>query len=209
MFPSDSVILSTADLFNETFNLINDIKEYDYTTKSEKINNITGATELEDKCNKYKDQYERLVQKIKAHNMNIIRQSYVFSSISSFDFNPEANTKANINSNSNSSKPKAYFSNGRDFLDDIESKQKQNETIDQAAFIISASASRKNSIQNVLFSIKGDGMNKQRGESFERKIEYNISKAFTTERQSFLSKNLLYIILTLVFIGVVLSLIYE
>lgn len=137
--------------------------------------------------------------------MNIIRQSYVFSSMSSFDFIRESITS---NSNANNINRKAPFRNGRDFLDDIENKQKQNNTIDQAAFIIAASSSRKNSIQNVLFGVKSDGFNKL-NESFEQKIESNISKAFTTERRSFISKYLIYVILILVFVGITLSLAYE
>ena len=66
IYKRDNLILGTADLFAETFQMLNDIKDFNIKEKNEKIENITEANELEDKCNHYRSVFEDLTKKLKS-----------------------------------------------------------------------------------------------------------------------------------------------
>ena len=137
----DKIILKTADEIAETFNLIEIIINFDYKDRYQKIENITKANRLEDDCHKYKKIFDDLTDKIKEQNLNIIKQannSYRYSNFS--DFSGEIHLNDDIPMNSTG------FKNGKEFLDDIEMKRKQNDAISKATKKIEKSLSRKNTI---------------------------------------------------------------
>lgn len=186
------MILGTADLFAETFNMLNDIKEFNFSSKNEKIENITEANELQDKCNSYRQFFEDLTKKIKAQNKNIInrahKSSLFFSFASEKDFNYLDEVK---------DKDIEYdFTNGKEFLDGISNKQKQNNAIEQATYKIK-SLSRKNSIQELL--IQNLKTSNQHDDNFEiKRMESKVFHAIEGEKGNFFSKNLSYIVLFII-----------
>ena len=136
----DKIILETADSIAETFYLINIIKNFEYSNKQTKIQNITKANALEDECHKYKKMFDDLTDKIKQQNITLIKQarnSYRYSNYS--DFSGELHVGSQELTNNDN------FANGKEFLDGIEIKRKQNDAIYKAAQKINRSLSRNNS----------------------------------------------------------------
>ena len=134
----DELITETGDIMSETFDLLKLIQDYNYNKKNEKIENITEANSLEDKCQLLNKQFEDIINKIKSQNMNIIhraKSSMRFSNFSNMDM--PIYDENNINENNNNN-----IKNGNEFLDGIISKRKQNEIIEKATFKIKASIDR-------------------------------------------------------------------
>ena len=134
----DELITETGDIISETFDLLKLIQDYNYIQKNEKIENITEANSLEDKCQLYNKQFEDIINKIKSQNMNIIRRaksSVRFSNFSNTDM--PIYDENNINDNNTNN-----IKNGKEFLDGIISKRKQNEIIEKTTFKIKASIDR-------------------------------------------------------------------
>ena len=137
----DKIILETADGIAETFRLINIIKNFEYSNKSTKIQNITKANTLEDECHKYKKMFNDLTEKIKQQNITLIKQarnSYRYSNYSDFSGELHVCSQDKTTNNDN-------FANGKEFLDGIEIKRKQNDAIFKAAQKINRTLSRANS----------------------------------------------------------------
>ena len=161
----DKTIIETADKIAETFTLIEIIKNFDYKDRNQKIQNITKANRLEDECNKYKKIFDDLTDKIKQQNINLIKQarnSVRYSNFSDFsnDDQPANNNNINIG-----------FQNGKEFLDGIEMKKKQNDAINKAAKKIERSLSRRNTMT---MNIKINENNENQGNNLELfNIEYN------------------------------------
>ncbi len=161
----DKTIIETADKIAETFTLIEIIKNFDYKDRNQKIQNITKANRLEDECNKYKKIFDDLTDKIKQQNINLIKQarnSVRYSNFSDFsnDDQPVNNNNINIG-----------FQNGKEFLDGIEMKKKQNDAINKAAKKIERSLSRRNTMT---MNIKINENNENQGNNMELfNIEYN------------------------------------
>lgn len=191
--------MNTADLFTEIFALLSEIKHFDYSTKTEKINNITQAKKFEDQCNYYKQTFEELTQKIKRQNLHLIQRSKhsLHFSVSSLSF--EMNT-----SDSNDSRNKYHWcKNGKEYIDnDIKVKREQNHSIDLAAFKIN-SVSKKDLVNQLLKESK-PGMHR-RMESIEinqKRLESKVYKAFFPPNKGYCSKRLVYVILTIVVFAV-------
>ena len=75
------VISNAGDEMAEIFRLIEVIQNFEYKDRNQKIQNIKEANNLFDKCNKYKEKFDNLVNEIKQQNLNSIRQQeiqYVF-----------------------------------------------------------------------------------------------------------------------------------
>lgn len=135
----EKIIIETADKIAETFNLIEIIKNFEYKDRSIKIQNITKANRFEDECNKYKKIYDDLTDKIKKQNLNLIKQARNSVRYSNFsDFSGE------IHLNDEQPANKVEFQNGKEFLDGIEVKRKQNNAITKATKKIERRISKKN-----------------------------------------------------------------
>ena len=159
----DKIILNTADEIAETFNLIEIIKNFEYNDRNQKIQNITKANRLEDECNKYKKIFDDLTDKIKKQNLNLIKQarsSYRYSNYS--DFSGE------IHLNNDEPVHNTGFQNGKEFLDGIEMKRKQNDAIYKATKKIERSLSRRNTLTfNIKSNNDNDNNNKEEGNVME------------------------------------------
>lgn len=136
----EKTILDTGDEIAETFDLIEIIKNFEYKEKNQKIENITKANRLEDECNKYKKMFDDLTEEIKQQNINIITQartSVRFSNLSDFSGEIHLENDEPINNN-------IGFQNGKEFIEGIEMKRKQNDAINKAAIKIKNTLSKKN-----------------------------------------------------------------
>lgn len=163
------IILKTADEIAETFNLIEIIINFEYKDRNQKIENITEANRLEDECNKYKKIFDDLTDKIKQQNLNIIKQvrnSYRYSNFS--DFSGEIH----LNDDTQTNNP--GFKNGKEFLDDIEMKRKQNDAIYKAAKKIEKSLSRRNSVKVNINYIHNNNDNNKGDEDNDTMEIFNI-----------------------------------
>ena len=145
----DKIILSTADEIAETFKLIEIIKNFEYKDRNQKIQNITKANRLEEECNKYEKTFDDLTDKIKKQNLNLIKQARTsYKHYSNFsDFSGE------IHLNNDTPADPIGFQNGKEFLDGIEMKRKQNDAIHKATRKIKQSLSKKNVM---VYNIKND-----------------------------------------------------
>ena len=147
----DKIILSTADEIGETFTLIEIIKNFEYKDRNQKIQNITKANRLEDECNQYKNKFDDLTDKIRKQNLNLIKQARTSMRHSNFsDFSGE------IHLNDEEPANPVGFKNGKEFLDGIEMKRKQNDIINKATKKIEKKISQKNVI---VLNIKNDDEN--------------------------------------------------
>lgn len=165
----DKIILKTADEISETFNLIEIIKNFEYHDRNQKIQNITKANKLEDECNKYKKIFDNLTDKIKQKNINLIKQarsSLRYSNYSDFSGEIHLNNEEN-NNNSNSG-----FQNGKEFLDGIEMKRKQNDAIYRAAQKIKRTMSKRSMTNIMTIDVDNDNnVDINHMETFN--VEYN------------------------------------
>ena len=165
----DKRIIETADKIAETFDLIEIIKNFEYSDRDQKINNITKANRLEDECNKYKKIFDDLTDKIKKQNINLIRQarnSVRYSNFSDFSSDMHLNDDQYGNNS-------IGFQNGKEFLDGIEMKKKQNDAIYKATKKIERSLSRKNTMT---MNIKVNDANVEDKYMEVFNIEYNNKK---------------------------------
>ena len=161
----DKIILKTADGIAETFNLINIIKNFEYSNKSTKIQNITKANSLEDECHRYKKMFDDLIDKIKQQNITLIRQarnSIRYSNYSDFSGELHVCSQEAVNNDN--------FVNGKEFLDGIEIKRKQNDAIYKATQKINRSLSKVN-IKKIDLDLINNG---QEIEKFN--VGYNFNK---------------------------------
>ena len=186
---SDGVIAETANLFTETISMLNDIKDHNYSTKNEKVENIPEATELEDQCNVYKNKFEELTKRIKAQNRRLIERAK-----SSFRFSYNSiSTPDKVESNN--------VETGKDFLlDSTDNKEKQNSIIDEAHYKIS-SVSRRNSIQN--FIMQTTINNKDESIKMEKKI----MSALDGSQSGFFTKKKVYILLLIIILIIIVYLV--
>ena len=165
----EKIILETADNIAETFNFIEIIKNFEYNDRNQKIKNITKANSVEDKCNKYKKTFDDLTDKIKQQNLNLIKQarnSLRYSNLS--DFSGE------IHLNDEQTTIYTGFENGKEFLDGIEMKRKQNNAIYKAAKKIERSLSRRNTIKSLKINFDNNNKDDNNMEIFN--IKYNDKK---------------------------------
>ena len=167
----EKIILKTADDIAETFNLIEIIKNFEYKEKNQKIENITKANRLEDECNKYKKIFDDLTDKIKQQNLNLIKQartSIRYSNFSDFSGEIHLNNDEPIINNG--------FQNGKEFIEGIEMKRKQNDAINKATKKIEQTLSKK----NVLFTnLANDDVKNNENKENEMEIfniDYNKNK---------------------------------
>ena len=134
----DKIILKTADCISETFNLIEIIQNFDYSDRNQKIQNITKANQLEDECNKYKKIFDDLTDKIKQKNINLIKQAR-----SSLRYSNYSDFSGELHLNNEEQNNDIGFKNGKEFLDGIEMKRKQNDAIYKATQKIQKTISRR------------------------------------------------------------------
>ena len=163
----DKIILATADEIAETFNLIEIIKNFEYTDRNQKIQNITKANRMEDECNKYKKIFDDLTDKIKEQNLNLIKQAR-----SSIRYSNYSDFSGEIHLDNDEPTGNTGFQNGKEFLDGIEMKRKQNDAIYKATKKIERTLSKKNTLT---FNIKNNNDNKEEKENNMEifNIEYN------------------------------------
>lgn len=167
----DKIILKTADEISETFNLIEIIKNFEYNDRNQKIQTITKANKLEDECNKYKKIFDDLTDKIKQKNINLIKQARSSLRYSNYsDFSGEIHLNDEENNNNN-----AGFQNGKEFLDGIEMKRKQNDAIYKAAQKIRKTISKRSTANIMTIDVdKDNDSNTNHMETFN--VEYNTKK---------------------------------
>ena len=167
----DKIILKTADEISETFNLIEIIKNFEYNDRNQKIQTITKANKLEDECNKYKKIFDDLTDKIKQKNINLIKQARSSLRYSNYsDFSGEIHLNDEENNNNN-----AGFQNGKEFLDGIEMKRKQNDAIYKAAQKIRKTISKRSTANIMTIDVdKDNDSNANHMETFN--VEYNTKK---------------------------------
>ena len=135
----DKIIIETANKIAETFTFIEIIQNFEYKDRNQKIQIITKANRLEEECNKYKKLFDDLTDKIKQQNLNLIKQARTSIRYSNFsDFSGE------IHINNENNLINDDFKNGKEFLEGIEMKRKQNNAIYKAAKKIKNSLSKKN-----------------------------------------------------------------
>lgn len=202
LYKRDNLILGTADLLAETFQMLNDIKDFNFNTKNEKIENITEANELEDKCNHYRSVFEDLTKKLKTQNANIIRRAHKSSMRFSFASDKEFSFVDDGTNNNTNNENDFAFTNGKEFLDGISSKQKQNTAIDQANVKIN-SISRKSSVQNFLNTLKRGGSgNSLNNEDILLRMESKVFHAIEGDDKTWLQRNYIKII-----IGVIIAIV--
>ena len=166
----EKIIIETGDEISETFILIEIVKNFEYNDRNQKIQNIKQANNLEDKCNKYKEKFDNLINEIKKQNLNLIRQarnSIRYSNFSDFSgeihLDNETPKKDNNNNNEMNSEKK--------YLINIEMKKKQNNAIIKAARKMERSLSRR------LTSIRVNTDNDNENNSLENfNIDYNYKK---------------------------------
>lgn len=119
---SDKIINTTGEIFKETYNYIKDIIEFKYINRNDKIDNIKKAKHFEQLCNKQKEKFDTIVNKIQRQEQavidstrNSIRMSF---SQGRGDFNNE-NKEVEL-----------LFKNGKEYLENnIDERQKQIELI--------------------------------------------------------------------------------
>lgn len=144
----NELIIKTADEISETFDMIEIIINFEYKDKNQKIQNITKANNLKDDCCKYKNKFEDLTEKIKKSNLNAINQanrSVRNSNYSQFSGDIQLDNEEPSNN--------FGFQNGKEFLEEIEIKKKQNDAINQANLKIGrvskiSNLNRENSLNN-------------------------------------------------------------
>ena len=167
----EKIIIETADKIAETFNLIEIIKNFEYKDRNIKIQNITKANRFDDECNKYKKIYDDLIDKIKKQNLNLIKQARTSIRYSNFsDFSGE------IHLNDEQPTNNVEFQNGKEFLEGIEVKRKQNNAINKATRKIERRISKKNAL---IMNLKAHNeTNKDEDENNMEvfNIEYNSKK---------------------------------
>ena len=169
----EKIIIETGDEISETFILIEIVKNFEYNDRNQKIQNIKQANNLEDKCNKYKEKFDNLINEIKKQNLNLIRQarnSIRYSNFSDFSgeihLDNETPKKDNNNNNNNNE-----MNSEKKYLINIEMKKKQNNAIIKAARKMERSLSRR------LTSIRVNTDNDNDNNSLENfNIDYNYKK---------------------------------
>ena len=161
----NSIILETSNLLSETFDLINDIKEYNYDNKNEKIENITEANNLTDECNNYKNIFENLINKIKIKNTRLIRKaknslnSFLGSNFSINSNNSMTNTNTN-NTNSNNNN-----------INEIDKKLSINKIIEMTNFKLNSKIERRNTIKDFLINeTKYENIDEKNNEKYVNSI---------------------------------------
>ena len=179
----DKIILKTADEISETFNLIEIIKNFEYNDRNQKIQNITKANKLEDECNKYKKIFDDLTDKIKQKNINLIKQARSSLRYSNYsDFSGEIHLNDEENNNNNN----VGFQNGKEFLDGIEMKRKQNDAIYKAAQKIKKTISKRSMANIMTIDVDNDNdSNINHMETFN--VEYNQNKMNNNQNNSSLT----------------------
>ena len=166
----DKIILVTADEIAETFYLIKIIKNFEYKDRNQKIQNITQANRMEEECNKYKKIFDDLTDKIKQQNLNLINQAR-----SSIRYSNYSDFSGEIHLDNDEPTGNTGFKNGKEFLDGIEMKRKQNDAIYKATKKIERTLNKKNILT---FNIKDNNDNKEENENNMEifNIEYNYKK---------------------------------
>ena len=159
----NSIILETSNLLSETFDLINDIKEYNYDNKNEKIENITEANNLTDECNNYKNIFENLINKIKIKNTRLIRKAK--NSLNSF-------LGSNFSINSNNSMTNTNNTNSNiNNINEIDKKRSINKIIEMTNFKLNSKIERRNTIKDFLINeTKYENMDEKNNEKYVNSI---------------------------------------
>jgi hypothetical protein len=195
----NTLIPETSNLLTETFDLINDIKEFNYDNKNEKIENITEANNLNDECNYYKNIFENLINKIKIKNTRLIRKaknslnSFFGSNMSinsnnSFTNNNINNTNSNNNNNNNNS---------------IEKKLSINKIIEMTNFKLNSKLERRNTIKDFL-------INETKYENIDEKNnEKYVNSILTANHGNCFTRNFGYILFIFVIIIVIICIYFD
>jgi len=116
----DKIIIKTAEIFTETYNFIKDFTEFKYVNKSDKIENVKKAKHYEQLCNKQKEKFDTIVNKIQNKEQAFIESARNSLRMSSFTQGKEMN---DLNQNKDM---EMLFKNGKEYLEsNIDERQKQ------------------------------------------------------------------------------------
>lgn len=201
----ENLITNIGDGISETFYLLDDIKNFEYKSRNEKIQNIQRANDLEDQCNKYKDNFLNLSYRIKTHNNKILkRNTFSDFSIDVENMNSYKDPLVNVK-----------FKTGKEFLD--QNLQKHNNALDIANNKIELSISRtsfhsNNNSRNNSKKLSNDSIdiNINNNLHFRRdtgtflKMEAEVKKALEGGNHSFFSKHWKFILFVLIVIIILL-----
>ena len=124
---ANELIENTGKILTDIYNYIKDIKEFQYISRDDKIQNIKKAKDYELRCNSLKLNFEELTNKIKQQGQQIIDSSRKSLKLQD-SFN---NNENNYNQKEDNKKDdlELQFINGREYLEGIEDKEKQINTI--------------------------------------------------------------------------------
>ena len=167
----DKIILKTADCISETFNLIEIIKNFEYSDRNQKIQNITKANQLEDECNKYKKFFDDLIDKINQKNINLIKQAR-----SSFRYSNHSDFSLELHLSDEEPTNDIRFKNGKEFLYDIEMKKKQIDAIYLASQKIQRTKNRISLSKINIYNYDKDFKNESYKNIETFNVDYNIKK---------------------------------
>ena len=124
---ANELIENTGKILTDIYNYIKDIREFQYITRDDKMKNIKKAKDYESRCNTLKVHFEELTNKIKQQGQQIIDSSRNSLKLQE-SFN---NNENNYNQKEDNKKDdlELQFINGREYLEGIEDKEKQINTI--------------------------------------------------------------------------------
>ena len=150
---ANELIENTGTILTDIYNYIKDIRDFKYITRDDKLKNIKKAKEYESRCNTLKVHFEELTNKIKQQGQQIID-----SARNSLKIQDSLNNN-NENIENKKDELQIKFINGREYLEGIQDKEKQintivkvtnqiNEISKQTAEIVTKSAEKVNTIED-------------------------------------------------------------
>lgn len=114
----DKNILTTGNIFNETYILIKDFSEHKFNNRNEKIENIKKIKQFEETCTKYHEKFNEITNKIKRQDITLIesaRNSIRMSTVR----RDETDTRKE------SQQMNVIFMNGKDYIEsEVEDREK-------------------------------------------------------------------------------------
>ena len=120
MDKGDKNILTTGNIFNETYSLIKDFSEHKFNNKGEKIENIKKIKQFEEQCNKYHEKFDEITSKIKRQDIALIE-----SARNSFRVSNMKRDESDLDKRKESQQMNVIFMNGKEYLySELEEREK-------------------------------------------------------------------------------------
>jgi hypothetical protein len=120
MEKAEKNILTTGNIFTQTYTLIKDFSEHKFNNKGEKIENVKKIKAFEEQCNKYHDKFNEIVNNIKRQDIKLIEsaRNSIRMSIARKD-----DTMGDLRKDSQ--QMNVIFMNGKDYLySEVEDREK-------------------------------------------------------------------------------------